>query len=154
MTIGTSKTLMKMTGIPMLNKVEIIGRLSRDPEVKQTSGGTSVATLTIPTERKWTTKEGEKKSETEWHQLVFWDRNAEIAGQYLVKGSLLYVEGHLKTRSWVDPQTGEKRFRTEIICDSFKMLGGRPQQQTAEGKASVTEADIIENDDPFDTENW
>ncbi len=108
-----------------LNKVMIIGRLTRDPEVKTIPSGQTVATFSVATGRQWTDKNsGEKRSQTEYHNVVAWRRLAEICGQYLKKGRQVYIEGHLQTRSW-DDQSGTKRYRTEIVADSMIMLGGR-----------------------------
>ncbi len=108
-----------------LNKVMIIGRLTRDPEVKTIPSGQSVATFSVATGRQWTDKQsGEKKSQTEFHNVVAWRRLAEIAGEYLKKGRQVYIEGHLQTRSWDDP-SGTKKYRTEIVADNLIMLGGK-----------------------------
>ena len=109
----------------MLNKVMIIGNLGRDPEVRTTPSGQNVANFTIATNRKWKDRDGNLQEKTEWHQVVCWGRQAEIAGQYLTKGKMIYVEGRLETRSWEDKTHGDKRYRTEIICDNFQMLGKR-----------------------------
>ncbi|HVF59788.1 MAG TPA: single-stranded DNA-binding protein [Thermoanaerobaculia bacterium] len=108
----------------MLNKVLLIGNLGRDPEVRSTPSGQPVASFTLATNRRWRDKSGAKQEQTEWHNIVVWGRQAEIAGQYLTKGKQIYVEGRLQTRSWEDRQSGEKRYRTEIVCDNFQMLGG------------------------------
>lgn len=109
----------------MLNKVILIGNLGRDPEVRSTPSGQSVASFTLATNRKWKDKGGQRQEQTEWHNIVVWGRQAEVAGQYLTKGKQIYVEGRLQTRSWDDKNSGEKRYRTEIVCDNFQMLGGR-----------------------------
>ena len=109
----------------MLNKVMLIGNLGRDPEVRSIPSGQQVATFTLATNRRWTDKAGQRQEQTEWHQIVCWGKSAEIAGQYLTKGKQIYVEGRIQTRSWDDRQTGEKKYRTEIICDNFQMLGQR-----------------------------
>lgn len=109
----------------MVNKVILIGNLGRDPEIRTTTSGQHVATLNLATNRKWTGRDGQRQEETEWHRVVVWGRQAEIAGQYLTKGRRIYVEGRIQTRSWDDKQTGEKRYTTEIVCENFQMLGGR-----------------------------
>lgn len=109
----------------MLNKVLLIGNLGRDPEMRSLPSGQPVASFTLATSRRWRDKSGQKQEQTEWHQIVVFGKQAEIAGQYLTKGKLIYVEGRIQTRSWDDRQTGEKKYRTEIICDNFQMLGGR-----------------------------
>jgi single-strand DNA-binding protein len=109
----------------MVNKVILVGNLGRDPEVRSTPSGQPVATFTLATSRRWKDKNGQRQEQTEWHQIVCWGRQAEVAGQYLTKGKQLYVEGRLQTRSWEDRQSGEKRYRTEVICENFQMLGSR-----------------------------
>ncbi len=109
----------------MVNKVILVGNLGRDPEVRSTPSGQQVASFTLATNRKWKDKSGQRQEQTEWHQIVCWGRQAEVAGQYLTKGKQIYVEGRLQTRSWDDKQSGEKRYRTEVICENFQMLGGR-----------------------------
>src|SRR3954465_16022316 len=109
----------------MVNKVILIGNLGRDPEVRSTPSGQPVATFTLATSRRWKDKNGQKQEQTEWHQIVVWGKQAEIAGQYLTKGKQIYVEGRLQTRSWDDRNTGEKRYKTEVICETFQMLGQR-----------------------------
>jgi len=106
-----------------LNRVTLIGRLTRDPEVRSTPNGRSVTTITIATGRAWTDQSGQKQKESEFHNVVMWSKLADIAGQYLRKGSRLYVEGRLKTRDWTG-QDGVKRYRTEIIADNMIMLDG------------------------------
>lgn len=109
----------------MLNKVMLIGNLGRDPEVRSTPSGQAVASFTLATSRRWKDKSGQRQEQTEWHNIVVWGKQAEIAGQYLTKGKQVYIEGRLQTRSWDDRQTGEKKYRTEIVCDTFQMLGQR-----------------------------
>ncbi len=109
----------------MINKVILIGHLGRDPEVRSTQAGTAVANFTVATNRRWTDRDGQRQEETEWHRIVVWGRQAEIAGQYLRRGRQVYIEGRLQTRSWEDRQTGEKRWTTEVICENFQMLGSR-----------------------------
>jgi single-strand DNA-binding protein len=108
-----------------VNKVIIIGNLGRDPEVRYTPNGSAVCNVSVATTRTWKNKEsGDKNEETEWHRVVFYDRLAEIAGEYLKKGRSVYVEGRLKTRKWQD-KDGVEKFTTEIIAEEMKMLGGR-----------------------------
>lgn len=109
----------------MVNKVILIGNLGRDPEVRTTPNGQTVASFTLATSRRWKDKDGNRQEQTEWHNIVVWGRQAETAGQYLTKGKQIYVEGRLQTRSWEDRNSGEKRYKTEIVCDNFQMLGGR-----------------------------
>jgi single-strand DNA-binding protein len=108
-----------------INKVILIGNLGRDPEVRYTANGAAICNITIATTRNWKDKNsGDKVEETEWHRVVFYDRLAEIAGEYLKKGRSIYVEGRLKTRKWTD-KDGVEKYTTEIIAEEMKMLGGR-----------------------------
>ena len=108
-----------------INKVILIGNLGRDPEVRYTPSGAAVCNVTVATSRNWKDKNsGDKVEETEWHRVVFYDRLAEIAGEYLKKGRSVYVEGRLKTRKWQDKE-GKDNYTTEVIADNMQMLGGR-----------------------------
>ena len=110
-----------------VNKVILVGNLGRDPEMRYMSCGDAVCNITIATSESWNDKNtGEKREITEWHKVVFYRKLAEIAGQYLKKGSSVYIEGRIKTRKWTD-KDGVERYTTEIRCDDMKMLGGRPQ---------------------------
>jgi single-strand DNA-binding protein len=104
-----------------LNKAMIIGNLTRDPEVKTTPSGITVASFAVATNRVWTDQQGQKKENVEFHNVVAWRRLAEICGQYLHKGSKIYIEGRLQTRDWTG-QDGVKRYRTEIIAENMIML--------------------------------
>jgi len=104
-----------------VNKVILLGYLGADPDCKVTPTGVSVATISVATNEVWKDKEGNKKEETDWHRCVIWRKLAEIAGQYLHKGSRVYLEGKQKTRSWED-KDGIKRYVTEVVVDNFKML--------------------------------
>ncbi|MFA6424274.1 MAG: single-stranded DNA-binding protein [Candidatus Magasanikbacteria bacterium] len=118
-----------------LNRVTLIGRLTRDPEVRSTPAGRSVATITVATGRTWTDQAGQKQKESEFHNVVMWAKLADIAGQYLRKGARLYVEGRLKTRDWTG-QDGVKRYRTEIVGDNMIMLDGPARSGTSPSPAS------------------
>ncbi|HEX3530959.1 MAG TPA: single-stranded DNA-binding protein [Thermoanaerobaculia bacterium] len=120
----------------MVNKVILIGNLGRDPEVRSTQSGQPVASFTLATNRRWRDKAGNKQEETEWHNIVVWGKQAEIAGQYLKKGKQIYLEGRLQTRSWEDRQSGEKKYKTEIVCDNFQMLGQRGDMDVDRGGGS------------------
>jgi len=109
----------------MINKVILVGHLGRDPEIRSTASGRPVGNFSLATNRTWTDRDGQRQEETEWHQIVVWGRQAEVAGQYLTRGRQVYIEGRLQTRSWEDRNTGEKRFKTEVVCEIFKMLGTR-----------------------------
>ncbi len=108
-----------------INKVILIGNLGRDPEVRYTPNGNAICNISVATTRNWKDKtSGDKVEETEWHRVVFYDRLAEIAGEYLKKGRPVYVEGRLKTRKWQDKE-GKDVYTTEVIADNMQLLGGR-----------------------------
>lgn len=109
-----------------LNQVNIIGRLGKDPEVRYTPNGDAACNLSVATSETWKDKRtGEKKEATEWHRVVMYGKLAEIAGEYLSKGSLVYLQGKLKTRKWQDKDTGQDRYSTEVQCNEMKMLGSK-----------------------------
>ena len=108
-----------------VNKVILVGNLGRDPETRYATSGSAICNITVATSRQWKDKtSGEKKEETEWHRVVFYDRLAEIAGEYLKKGRPVYVEGRLKTRKWQDKE-GQDRYTTEIVAEEMQLLGSR-----------------------------
>ena len=107
-----------------VNKAIILGNLGRDPELRYMPNGDAVANISIATTETWKDKEGNKQEKTEWHKVTFYRRLAEIAGEYLKKGSQVYVEGRLETRKWQD-KDGQDRYTTEIIASEMKMLGSR-----------------------------
>ena|SRR5258708_7387132 len=108
-----------------VNKVILIGNLGRDPEVRYSPNGQAVANVTIATSESWKDKNtGEKQERTEWHRIVFWGKLAEIAGEYLKKGSQIYIEGRIQTRKWQD-KDGNERYTTEIVANEMQMLGSR-----------------------------
>lgn len=109
----------------MINKVILVGRLGKDPEIRSTPGGTSVAKFTVATDEKFTDRAGEKQERTEWHNVVAWGKLGEICGQYLRKGKLVYIEGSIRTDSWDDKESGQKKYRTEIVANTMKMLDRR-----------------------------
>lgn len=107
-----------------VNKVILVGNLGKDPEVKYTPQGTAVAKFTLATNERYKDKSGEWQDRTEWHNLVAWARTAEIVGEYLKKGRTVYVEGSLRTSSWEDKQTNQKKYKTEIVVNDLVLLGG------------------------------
>jgi single-strand DNA-binding protein len=110
----------------MVNKVILVGNLGKDPEVRYTSGGQAVANLRIATSRSWTDKQsGQRKEETEWHDVEVWGKQAEQCGEYLAKGRQVYVEGRLKTDKWQDKQSGQERSKVKVVADTVRFLGGR-----------------------------
>jgi len=151
-----------------LNRVALIGNLGRDPEVRYTPSGSAICNVTLATTRSWKNKEsGDKQEETEWHRIVFYDRLAEIAGEYLKKGKQVYIEGRLKTRKWTDKE-GVEKYTTEVIASEMTMLGSRegagaPSAEGTEGRSapaqrapankpaakSATGFDDMDDDIPF-----
>lgn len=144
-----------------INKVILIGNLGKDPEVRYTPNGLAVANITLATSDSWKDKQsGEMQERTEWHRIVFYQRLAEIVGEYLRKGSKVYVEGRLQTRKWQDKTTNQDRYTTEIIAESMQMLdskggstGGessyeRPATATATHEAAPA-MDSFDDDIPF-----
>lgn len=136
-----------------LNKAMVIGRLTRDPEVKSTPSGQNVASFSIATNFTWTDQSGQRQEKVEFHNIVAWRKLADICGQYLKKGSKVYIEGRLQTRDWTG-QDGVKRYRTEIIADNMIMLdskggnntfGQQPNQQPNAVQSNEPVIDISEN---------
>ena len=108
-----------------INKVMLIGNLGKDPEIRYMPSGDAIANLTLATTENWKDKAGEKQEKTEWHRISMFGRLAEIAGEYLKKGSSVYIDGKLQTRKWQDKE-GNDRYTTEIVANEMKMLGSRP----------------------------
>ncbi|MBF1222396.1 MAG: single-stranded DNA-binding protein [Haemophilus influenzae] len=136
-----------------INKVIIVGNLGSDPEIRTMPTGEQVANITVATSESWTDKNtGEKKTQTEWHRIVLYRRLAEIAAQYLHKGSQVYIEGRLKTRKWQD-NNGQDRYTTEIQGDNLQMLDGR-QDESKQAKPSKAKPEpssaMAEQGDGFD----
>lgn len=130
-----------------INKVILVGNLTRDPELKQTTGGQPIATFGMATNRAWVTRDGQKHSSSEFHEVVAWGHLAEVCGKFLRKGKLIYVEGYLKTRSWDTPE-GIKKFRTEIVANDMIMLEKRSDSDMDEvvDAPSMEEAPIDDMD--------
>jgi len=143
-----------------VNKVILIGNLGKDPETKSLPSGSAVTNIRVATAEGWKDKQtGEQKEHTEWHNVVFFDRLAEIAGQYLKKGSQVYIEGTLRTRKWTDKE-GKDRYTTEIKANEMQMLGGKPGgsssgasyergKNEASSPAPVAEKSFEDDDIPF-----
>jgi single-strand DNA-binding protein len=112
-----------------VNKVILVGRLGKDPEIRSTPSGTSVAKFTLATDDKFTDRAGEKQERTEWHNITAWGKLGEICGQYLKKGKLVYIEGSIRTESWDDKETGVKKYRTEIVANGMQMLDRRGDEE-------------------------
>ena len=147
-----------------VNKVILVGRLGRDPETRYTSSGQAVCNFTLATDETYKDRAGERQKRTEWHRIVVWAKQAEIAQQYLRKGSLVYVEGRIQSRQW-DDREGQKRTTVEIVANNFRMLGGRsdasmaagagaaggaePEAQIPEGGEETPSTQISDEDIPF-----
>ncbi len=119
-----------------VNKVILVGRLGRDPETRYTSGGQAVANFSLATDESYKDRNGERQKRTEWHKIVVWGKQAEIAQQYLKKGSLVFIEGRIQSREWQDKE-GQKRTTFEIVANNFRMLGGRSDGMAAGAGASA-----------------
>ncbi len=143
-----------------VNKVILIGNLGNDPDIRYTADGKAVANISIATSDQWKDKNtGEQQEKTEWHRVVFFGRLAEIVGEYLKKGSQVYVEGRLQTRKWQDKE-GHDRYTTEVVASEMQMLGTRgggsasfeqspPQEEIVEKSASKKPAEDFDDDIPF-----
>jgi single-strand DNA-binding protein len=148
-----------------VNKVILIGNLGKDPELKYTPSGTAFAKFSLATNERYKDKAGEWQDRTEWHNIVCWQRTAEIAGEYLKKGRSVYIEGRIQTRSWDDKQTGQKKYITEIVANDLVLLGGRgeggegggggrgrsaaPAAEESHPPAEASGAEITDEDIPF-----
>ncbi|GAB4249019.1 MAG: hypothetical protein Kow00109_25090 [Acidobacteriota bacterium] len=135
----------------MVNKVILIGRLGRDPEMRSTQGGTSVVNFTMATDERWVDTNGNRQQRTEWHNIVVWGRLAEICHQYLRKGRLVYIEGRLQTREWED-RDGNRRRTTEIVATNMQMLeprGAGPGAPSGPEVEEPLEIGMTDDDVPF-----
>ena len=128
-----------------VNKVILVGNLGKDPEVRYLDNGVAVANFSLATTENYKNKEGERVSQTEWHNIVLWRGLAEVAEKWLKKGSLVYVEGKIRTRKWED-KDGNNRYSTEILGDNMTMLGGKP---SSDNPVEVAPATDKEDDLPF-----
>jgi single-strand DNA-binding protein len=126
-----------------VNKVILVGRLGRDPETRYTGGGQAVANFSVATDETFKDRNGERQKRTEWHKIVVWGKQAEIAQQYLKKGSLIFIEGRIQSREWQDKE-GQKRTSFEIVANNFRMLGGRADGAAAGAGASRGGGDDFE----------
>ncbi len=135
-----------------LNKVLLIGNLGKDPELSYTASGIAVAKFSIATNERWKDQDGNVQERVEWHNIIVWRKLAEICGQYLKKGSKVYLEGKLQTRSWDDKNTGVKRYTTEVIADDLIMLDSKGSVESGPGDVRTIgeEPQVAEKDDlPF-----
>jgi single-strand DNA-binding protein len=130
-----------------LNKAMIIGNLGKDPEIRATPSGQSVATFSVATSEKFKNKYGEQEERTEWHNIVLWGKLADFAGQYLTKGKSVYIEGRIQTRKW-EGKDGNDRYTTEIVGDKLVMLGGKD----GNGRDGNSSGGYMDDSDTFDPE--
>jgi len=121
-----------------VNRVILVGRLGKDPEIKYTPSGMAMASFSLATDENRKDSEGKWQSQTEWHNIILWGKEAERAGEFLKKGRLVYIEGRLQTRSWEDQQGGGQRYRTEIVGNRFVMLGARTDAPESVGAAPTS----------------
>jgi len=139
-----------------LNKVMLIGNLTRDPELKKTTGGQSVCSFSLATNRSYTDASGQKKDQVEYHNVVTWAKLAEICGQYLVKGKKVYVDGRLQTREW-DGQDGQKKYRTEVVAENMIMLdrmgAGGAMAAPSAGASALADEPVAHPDDEIKLED-
>jgi len=124
-----------------LNKVQLTGRLGKDPEVRHTPQGNVVTQFTVASNRRWRTADGQDNTDTEWFNVVAWNKLAEICGDYLRKGSRVYIEGRLQTRSWDDQESGQKRYKTEVIASDMIMLD---RKSDMEGGRDYGDGDFVD----------
>lgn len=138
-----------MSGV---NKVILVGRLGADPELRYTSNGNPVATLSLATSEKWKDKEGQPQEKTEWHRVVLWSKLAELAGQYLNKGRQVYIEGKLQTRKWED-KDGQTRYTTEIVGNQMQFLGAASDSTSSASSGTNLPPDLGPAPDSAGTED-
>lgn len=137
-----------------INKVILIGNLGRDPEVRYTPNGLAVANIAIATTEVWKDKQtSENQERTEWHRIVMYGRTAEIAGEYLRKGSKIFIEGRLQTRKWQDKNTGQDRYTTEVITDSLQMLDSKGGSGAANSNPPPLEAASLSDKPPLESQS-
>jgi single-strand DNA-binding protein len=134
-----------------VNKVILVGSLGRDPEIRYMTNGEAVANFSMATSENWKDKSGAKQEKTEWHNIVMYRKLAEIAGEYLKKGSPVYIEGKLQTRKW--EKDGVTRYSTEIIGESMQMLGSKPSDANSEDKVERNQPKQQEPSEPMDFED-
>src|SRR5207248_7310098 len=128
------------------NKVSLVENLAKEPEIKYTPSGTAVAKFSLATNERYKDKAGEWQDRTEWHNIVAWQRLAEIVGEYVKKGNKLYIEGRLQTSSWDDKESGQKKYKTEVIAHDLVLLGGRGEAGDSDAPARGRGAAASSND--------
>jgi single-strand DNA-binding protein len=130
-----------------VNKVIIVGSLGNDPEIRANQSGSTVCNFNVATNEEWRDKQGEKQSKTEWHRIVVWGKLAEICGQYLTKGSQVYLEGKIQTRQW--EKDGVKQYTTEIVASEMQILGSKGDKPAAKPQSKSSYDDLSAEDLPF-----
>jgi single-strand DNA-binding protein len=131
-----------------VNKVILIGNLGKDPEIKYTPSGTAVAKFSLATNERYKDKSGNWQDRTEWHNIVAWQRLAEIVGEYVKKGSKIYIEGRLQTSSWDDKESGQKRYKTEVIANDLVLLSGRGEEGEGRSRGAAASGDHYDQRTP------
>ena len=132
-----------------VNKVILVGRLGRDPETRYTGGGQAVGNFSVATDETYKDRNGERQKRTEWHRITVWGKQAEIAQQYLKKGSLVFIEGRIQSREWQDKE-GQKRTSYDIVASNFRMLGGRADGAAAGASAGASGGGTSRGAEDFD----
>jgi len=125
-----------------VNKVILVGNLGKDPDIKYTPSGVPVANITVATNERYKQKNGEWQERAEWHNVVLWQRLAEITGEYLTKGSKVYIEGRLQTRSWDDKQTNQKKYVTEVVANDLVLLSSRANGGAADSSGGSRSSEV------------
>lgn len=133
----------------MVNKVILVGNLGKDPDVRALPNGQAVTNFSVATTRRFKGADGSRQEKTEWHNITVFGKQAEIAGQYLTKGKLIYLEGRIETQSWDDKNTGEKKYRTQIVCDNFQMLTSKAVASSPQPETDSSANDSNDDDIPF-----
>lgn len=125
----------------MVNVAHLIGNVGKDPEVRTTASGQQIASFSLATSQRWKDREGNKQEKTEWHNVVAWGKLADIVDRFVTKGSRLYIQGRIETQSWDDKESGQKRYKTQIVADQMTMLGDRKSGDSGERSSGAEPGD-------------
>lgn len=125
----------------MVNVAHLIGNVGKDPEVRTTASGQQIASFSLATSQRWKDREGNKQEKTEWHNVVAWGKLADIVARFVTKGSRLYIQGRIETQSWDDKESGQKRYKTQIVADQMTMLGDRKSGDSGERSSGAEPGD-------------
>lgn len=125
----------------MVNVAHLIGNVGKDPEVRTTASGQQIASFSLATSQRWKDREGNKQEKTEWHNVVAWGKLADIVARFVTKGSKLYIQGRIETQSWDDKESGQKRYKTQIVADQMTMLGDRKSGDSGERASGAEPGD-------------